>query len=206
MAKIMVRRSFMSCNRGHVIQRGEYHGEEDIEDDYVFMHGYFTFLTQSLDFEKNGFTGVALALEKGSTGNWHIQGYLEHKQMRFSTLGKKLSCQPTAFSTVIDSTGSYNYCTGKGVHANKEGVAGRFEWGEFKLHGDTMKADLKMMVGLVIDGATPKQLFFEYPYAWCVHRDRLLKFYEDKANYAPMEPRKGPTVVGFSGTEQNGGQ
>ena len=207
MAKqIMIRRSFMTINVGHVIARGEYGGDEDIEDPQVFMRGYFSFL-RSLNWEANGFTGVALALEVGDTGNWHIQGYAEHKQMRFTTLGKKLSCQPTAFRTVISSKDAYDYCTKKGVHANKPGVHGLFEWGEFKLHGDTIKADLKLLVGLALDGATPTQLFREYPYAWCVHRDRMIKFYDDIRIYARKSPREGPAIVGFSGNEEvEGGQ
>lgn len=201
MGKIMVRRSFMTINVGHVISRGEYDGEEDIEDPQVFMRGYFAFL-RSLNWETLGFTGVALALEVGDTGNWHIQGYAEHKQKRFTTLGKNLSCQPTAFRTVISSKDAYDYCTKKGVHANKPGVHGLFEWGEFKLHGDTLKADLKLLVGLALNGASPTQIFREYPYAWCVHRDRMLKFYEDIAIYAPKKPREGPAVVGFSGNKE----
>ena len=59
--QIMVRRSFMTINVGHVIARGEYGGDEDIDDPQVFMRGYFAFLRQ-LNWEALGFTGVALAL------------------------------------------------------------------------------------------------------------------------------------------------
>ena len=184
MSKIMVRRSFVTINVGnikHIIE-----GEDDPQ---IIMTGYYEFLTKNLDWEAMGFTGVALALEQGDTGNWHVQGYLEHKQMRFSTLGKKLNCQPTAFQTVIDSKGSYNYCTGKGVHKDKTGVFGRYEWGEFKLHGDTHSADLKMLVGLIIDGAKPADILKEYPYAYCVHRKRIWDLYLDLRDIGRAEEK-----------------
>jgi hypothetical protein len=173
----MVRRSFISLHRGHL----DLHDKD--EDPEVEMRGYFNLLKQ-FDWKSLGFTGVALALERGTqTDRIHIQGYCEHSQMRFSTLGKKFSASPTAFSVVRDSRGAYDYCTGSGVHADKEGVLDRFVFGTFKLHGDTQKADLKMMVDLVLQGAKPHDLIRHYPYAWCVHRDRLMKFFDDLRNF-----------------------
>lgn len=190
----MVRRSFWTIHAGHIRRPVEL--EE--EDDEVIVRDYFEFLTRNLDFKSLGFTGVALALERGDGGTLHIQGYAEHSQKRFTTLGNNLNVQPSVFSVVVDSKGSHDYCRGLGAHANKKGVLHRWSFGEFKLHGDTHKADLKMLVGLVLDGATPRDIFSNHPYAWCVHRDRLLKFYEDKAIYEQKAPRKGPAVVGFS--------
>lgn len=203
--KIMVRRSFMTIHVGHLVDTPE---ELCEEDDEVKLRSYWDYLTRNMDFKSMGYTAVALALEYGAGGRLHIQGYAEHSQKRFTTLGKNFGVQPTVFSTVIDAKGSHDYCRGLGAHADKEGVVARWSFGEFKLHGDTQKADLKMMVGLILDGAKPRELFRSHPYAWCVHRDRLLKFYEDKAIYEQKAPRKGPAVVGFSGDAEGkeGGQ
>ncbi len=198
----MVRRSFMSLHAGHINIPSD---ELEEEDDEVKIRNYWEIVTRIIDFKSLGFTGVALALERcPKTDRIHIQGYAEHSQKRFTTLGKNFNCQPSVFSVVIDSKGSHDYCRGLGAHADKEGVLARWSFGEFKLHGDTHKADLKMLVGLVLDGATPRNIFTAHPYAWCVHRDRILKFYEDKAKYERKAPRKGPPVVGFEGTK--GGQ
>ena len=196
----MVRRSFISLHIGHLLPPWD----EYEEDDDIQMKEYFNYLCTNMKWEQRGYTGVALALEAGEQhGRVHIQGYVEHSQKRFSTLGKDFSCRDTAFSVVQDSKGAYEYCTGTGVHAGKPAFA-RYEFGSFKLHGDTAKADLKMLVGLVLDGATPSAIFKAHPYAWCVHRDRLLKFYEDKAKYGrKLTPRKGDAVVGF---EEKGGR
>ena len=191
----------MTIHTGHLKDVPDEYSEED---DEVQLRSYWDFLTNNMNFASMGYTGVALALEVGKQGRLHIQGYAEHSQKRFSTLGKNFGLQPSAFSVVIDSKGSHDYCRGLGVYANKEGVLARWSFGEFKLHGDTHKADLKMLVGLVLDGATPRDIFAAHPYAWCVHRDRLLKFYEDKAKYERKAPREGPPVVGFEGKE--GGQ
>ena len=195
----MVRRSFISCNIGHLAGswRKKLHATE--EDDEVFMRDYFYWLTNNLNWKQLGFTGVALALELGeTTGNIHVQGYVEHSQKRFTTLGKNLSMDPSAFSTVLDSRGAHAYCTGTGVHVNKEALD-RYLFGEFKLHGDTQKADLKMLVGLALDGARASDLFREYPYAWCVHRDRMMKFYEDKLRWgrAGKRSKDEPAISGF---------
>lgn len=195
----------MTFHTGHLKDTPD---ELSEEDDEVKLRSYWDFLTTNLNFASMGYTGVALALERGAGGRLHIQGYAEHSQKRFTTLGKNFGVQPTVFSAVIDSKGSHDYCRGLGVHANKEGVLARWSFGEFKLHGDTHKADLKFMVGLVLDGATPRELFRSHPYAWCVHRDRLMKFYEDKAKYEQKAPRKGPAVKDFSGNGEanEGGQ
>jgi len=133
-----------------------------------------------LDLKSLGFTGVALQLERGGeTERVHVQGYAEHSQMRLTTLAKKLGVSPTSFSVVRSSKDSYDYCTSSGVHHDKAGVLRAFEWGEFKLHGDTNKADLRMMVDLVLGGASAGDLLKAYPYAWCVHRDRLRKLMLD---------------------------
>ena len=133
-----------------------------------------------LPWKRLGFTGVAIQLERGSeTERMHVQGYAEHGQMRLTTLAKKLGVSPTSFSVVRSSSDSYDYSTSSGVHHDKPGVLRAWEWGEWKLHGDTQKADLRMMVDLVIGGASAGDLLKAYPYAWCVHRDRLRKLMQD---------------------------
>lgn len=171
----MIRRAFISCQAGHVLTGTDF---EDAEQLVIATYNNMV----SLNFADLGFTGVALALERGSVlGGIHIQGYVEHSQMRFATLGKKLGIMPTALSVVHNSKGSYEYCTGTGAHAGKEGVLRHFEWGSFKLHGDSQRADLRMMVDLVMQGTDATTLCQEFPYAWCVHRDRLIKLMGDLA-------------------------
>lgn len=174
MAKqIMLRRTFWSIHRGHL---REHDADEDPEVELV---AYWNHLI-SLDWKSLGFTGVAISLERGSeTERTHVQGYAEHSQMRLTTLAKKLGVSPTSFSVVRSSKDSYDYCTKSGVHHEKPGVLRLYEWGEFKLHGDTMKADLRMMVDLVLQGTPAGELLMAYPYAWTVHRDRLRKLYLD---------------------------
>lgn len=174
-----IRRCFISMHLGHLSGLGDWL-PDDVEqsDQEVVMRAYFGWL-RSLDWPSLGFTGVALALEPAdTTGRIHVQGYCEHKQMRFTTLGKKFRSSPMAFSYVRSSKDAFDYCTGQGVHRDKPALE-RFLFGDFKLHGDTQKADLKFMVELVLAGATPTTLLREQPYAWCVHRDRLIKLYQD---------------------------
>ena len=194
----MVRRSFCTIWPGHLT--GDWLSSDE-SDDESRLTGYYNFLVKNIIWKQMGFTGVALALERGDDNGLHIQGYFEHSQKRWTTLGKHLSVQPTAFSTVVDSKGAFQYCTGTGVHTGKPALA-RFQYGEFKLHGDTAKADLRMLVGLALDGAKPQDLFREHPYAWCVHRDRMMKFYEDQLRWRVLGPRQGPPKVGFADDEE----
>ena len=172
MALRSVRRSFWSIHRGHFTTHD---ASLDAEAE---MYAQWNRII-SLDFKALGFTGIALALEEGEQlGRMHIQGYAEHSQMRFPTLAKKIGATATAFSVVRESKSSYEYCTGTGVHLEKPALA-RFEFGVFKLHGDTQKADLRLLTELIMQGATATQLLKEYPYAWCVHRARLIPFIGD---------------------------
>lgn len=123
----------------------------------------------------------ALALEIApKTGNLHVQGYLEHSRKRLTTISKDLQLNLTnAIGVVKDAQGSWNYCAGLGEYQDKLAEA-RITWGEPKLHGSSeKKADLKLMVNQIIDGATLTQVMKSNPYSWAVHRDRLVKFYND---------------------------
>lgn len=176
-----IRRCFISLHLGHLAADGIWLADDpESGDQEVTMRSYFAWLA-SLDWKELGFSGVALALEPAdTTGRIHVQGYCEHKQMRFATLGNKFRASAMAFNYVRSSKDAYCYCTGTGVHTDKPALE-RFLFGDFKLHGDTQKADLKFMVELVIGGASPTSLLREHPYAWCVHRDRLIKLYHDLA-------------------------
>lgn len=152
------------------------------------------------DWKKHKYTGVALALEVGEKNQGvHIQGYVESSQKRLTTFGREFGCMSMCFEIVRSARGAYQYCTGTGVHKDKFALD-RFQFGEFKLHGDDQKADLKMLVNLALEGCTASEIFHEYPYAWCVHRDRMLKFIEDMRVYRKRKPTKQPKdrIVGFS--------
>jgi hypothetical protein len=176
---MMVRRSFGTIHAGHL--------PEDFDDD---VESYYYTLKEAWDWE--GYTAGAFALEEGSeTQRKHIQFYVEHSRKRPSTLAKDFALITGAvFDRVRDAQGSWNYCTGTGSHEGKEALD-RFEFGTPKLHGDTHKADLKLMVSLILDGMTPLQILQEYPYAYCVHRQRIWNLYKD----LKMIRKKGTDVL-----------
>ena len=92
MSQIMIRRSFMSCNQGNLLPPWtdpDTVAAAAVEGPDVLMRRFFHFLIKNVDWKGRGYTGAVLALEMGSTGNYHIQGYMEHSQKRFSTLGKR---------------------------------------------------------------------------------------------------------------------
>ena len=163
----MVRRSFGTIHQGHL--------PEDVGLDY-----YWEILTTITLWADRGYTAGAFALEEGSaTRRRHIQFYVEHSRKRPSTLAKDFGLSTGAvFDRVRDAQGSWNYCTGTGTHEGKEAIS-RFEFGTPKLHGDTQKADLKLMVSLILDGMSPLQILKEYPYAYTVHRRRIWNLYGD---------------------------
>ena len=198
----MIRRCFGTIHMGHLgpawddlVDQGR--AINDMGESVMRM--YFEFLTK-VDWTRKGYTGVQIALETGEQhGRVHIQFYAEHGQKRFRTLANDWDAMPTCFDIVRDSKGAYEYCSGTGRYEGKFALA-RYTHGTFKLHGDTQKADLKYMIELILGGSSPRELFREHPYAWCVHRDRLLKFYEDKQRYRELTPRGAePAVTGFDG-------
>lgn len=151
----------------------------DMPDNETAMKLYWEELVTRLRSKKY-FTAGALAIEIApKTGTLHIQGYLEHDRKRLTTIASHLMCNLTnGISVVKDAQGSWNYCAGLGEYENKDAVA-RFTWGEPKLHGSVQNADLKSMVQAVIDGAQLEDLMQHNLYAWCVHRDRIIKFHND---------------------------
>ncbi len=178
---MMVRRSFGTIHAGH------------LPEDFENLEAYYYTLKEAWDWK--GYTAGAFALEEGSeTKRKHIQFYVEHSRKRPSTLAKDFSLTTGAvFDRVRDAQGSWNYCTGTGTHEGKEALD-RFEFGTPKLHGDTHRADLKLMVSLIIDGMTPQEILKEYPYAYCVHRRRIWDLYMD-LNNVNLEK----TMFGFRG-------
>lgn len=165
---MMLRRSFGTIFAGHLSDRSN--------DD---LQGYWDTVITCLH-ERPGFNAGAFALERGEdTGRLHIQFYIEHDRKRPETLATQMELTTSAvFDVVRDAAGSWAYCTGTGAHSKKSAEK-RHEFGTPKLHGDTQKADLRMMVGLVMDGIQPEDLIRTYPYAWAVHRQRLMAFYRD---------------------------
>tara|TARA_Y100000588_G_scaffold381711_1_gene467853 strand:- start:80 stop:622 length:543 start_codon:yes stop_codon:yes gene_type:complete len=163
---MMVRRSFGTIHHGH------------LPPDVPSLDDYWNELEGKL--QGNGYTAGAFALEEGSaTKRKHIQFYVEHSRKRTSTLANEFGVTTEAvFDRVRDAQGSWNYCTGTGTHEDKPALD-RFVFGTPKLHGDTQRADLKLMVSLIIDGMSPQQILKEYPYAYTVHRRRLWDLYRD---------------------------
>lgn len=184
----MVRRSFGTIHTGHLPE--EFEG--DIED-------YFHTLKESWDW--TDYSAGVFALEIGAaTERKHIQFYVEHSRKRPTTLAKDFGLTTAAvFDIVRDAKGAWDYCSGTGTHEGKHAIA-RFTFGTPKLHGDTQKADLKMMVGFILDGMTPYEIMQSHPYAYCVHRSRIWNFYNDvheSSQYQELSDRVGDPLIGF---------
>lgn len=178
---MMIRRSFGTIHEGHVPPLFE--KEWFMSDSYPYLiDAFFAHLKKKFQTDgMAGYTAGAFALEEGSqTERRHIQFYVEHSRKRPRTLAMDFGVSTEAvFDRVRDAQGSWNYCTQSGTHSGKEGVLDAFVFGEPKLHGDTHKADLKLLVSLILDGLTPIEILKEYPYAYCVHRRRIWDLYRD---------------------------
>jgi len=163
---MQLRRAFGTIHLGHLVE------ERSLEE---YLDSLFTRISEHGDY-----TAAAFALEEGTkTKRKHIQLYVEHSRKRPSTLAKDFGVKTGAcFDVVRDAAGSWAYCTGTGPHRDKPAIARCF-FGVPKLHGDTQRADLKLLVQAILDGITPEELARTYPYAWCVHRARLIPFYRD---------------------------
>lgn len=163
------RRSFGTIHMGHLPER------------FSSLEEYFHNLNPDNEVHDwADYTAGAFALEEGSvTQRKHIQFYVEHKRKRPATLASDFYLSTGAvFDSVRDAKGSWDYCTGSGAHRDKPALD-RFQFGTPKLHGDTQRADLKMLVNLAMDGIQPEELVIAYPYAWAVHRQRMICFYRD---------------------------
>lgn len=180
----MVRRSFGTIHAGHL--------PEDFEGS---LDDFFYDLLHARPLGDD-YTAGAFALEEGGeTMRRHIQFYVEHSRKRPTTLARDFGLTTGAvFDYVRDAKGAWDYCTGTGTHAGKPAIE-RFQFGTPKLHGDTQKADLKMMVGLLLDGMTPYEILESHPYAYCVHRSRIWNLYNDLADsQLPQDQRVGRMI------------
>lgn len=168
---MMVRRSFGTIHAGHL--------PEDITLDEYWEQ--IKSVGEWPIWNISTYTAGAFALEEGTqTMTKHIQFYVEHSRKRPSTLAKEFGVtRPAVFDRVRDAKGAWDYCTASGTHEGKEGVLDSFTFGTPKLHGDTQKADLKLMVSLILDGMSPIEILKEYPYAYTVHRRRIWDLYKD---------------------------
>jgi hypothetical protein len=70
-------------------------------------------------------------------------------------------------------------------------VIDSFSFGIPKLHGDTTRADLKLLVGFVMDGTHPFEILKSHPYAYCVHRKRIWDLYNDLTYAVEPIPDRG---------------
>ena len=162
---MMIRRSTGTIHEGHLPPS-------------ITVMDYWDMLSKTLP-TLEGYNAGAAALELTQNDNLHIQFYFEHDRKRVTTLARDLGVTTHAvFSKVRHARGSWEYCSGTGKYEDKPALA-RFTFGDPILHGDDQRANLQHLVACIIDGADLQELMKEYPYAWCVHRDRLLKFYQD---------------------------
>ena len=161
---MMLRRSFGTIHEGHVPPTWD-------------VQGLFEYLTTHLPVDE--YHAGAMALEETQEGNLHIQFYVEHKRKRTATLARDfLVTTEAVFDIVRDAEGSWNYCAGLGKHKDKPALA-RHTWGTPILYGGSASSDLKTLVDLVIEGSSLDQIMIAYPYAYCVHRARLVAFAQD---------------------------
>jgi len=162
---LMLRRSTGTIHQGHML-------------DSIRIEDYYERLAKTLPLME-GYHSGAIALEMTTKNNLHIQFYIEHDRKRTTTLAKDLEVSTEfVFSKVNHARGSWQYCTGTGKYAEKPSIA-RASFGDPILFGNDTRADLQHLVACIIDGASLTEIMKEYPYAWCVHRDRLVKFNAD---------------------------
>lgn len=161
---MMLRRSFGIIHEGHC-------------PDSWTVESLFDYLRTHLD--PSEYHAGAIALEETEEGNLHIQFYVEHTRKRTTTLARDfLVTTPAVFDIVRNAEGSWNYCAGLGKHKEKPALA-RHSWGTPILYGGTASTDLKTLVDMVIEGNTLGEIMVSHPYAYCVHRSRLVAFHDD---------------------------
>lgn len=162
---LQLRRCFGTIHEGHC------HPGWDVPNLFIFLSSHLP---------RDRYTAGAFAFEETKQGNLHIQFYVEMRvPTRTSTMMNDfLVTTEAVFDRVVDATGSWQYCTGTGPHVDKPAFD-RFDFGTPKLYGGTAKADLKDLVDLVIDGNSLGDIMRGNPYSYCVHRARLIAFFED---------------------------
>lgn len=169
---MQLKRSFGTVNVGNLILGDKIPNEQHLRNLFHYWKSKF-------NWKEHGYKAGAFALERGEkTGNLHIQFYFECDKKRFRTMSNDLDVQEYCFQRVRDARGSWEYCTGTGAHEGKPAID-RFSFGEPKLHGDSSKADLRMMVDLIMEGQDLNDIIKKHPYAWAVHRVRLVPFFQD---------------------------
>ena len=163
-----------------------------VADETMDIEAYFYYLQETLPSLEWIHAG-AVALEVGEkTNRTHIQFYLEHDRKRPSTIAKRIGISTEfAIRTVISATGSWDYCSGSGRYENKTGVIDRFSFGEPLLTETGNKADLKMLVSLIVTGSTPQDILKEHPYAYTVHRQRIWNLYLDLKDIESAQEKFG---------------
>lgn len=149
-----------------------------LSEDFLTVEEYYYYLRDEMDLD--WVHAGAFALEEGGKlGRTHIQFYMEHKRKRPRTMSRLFGLTTEyVFRTVISATGSWDYCTGEGRHEDKP-AKDRFQFGDPLLTETGNKADLKMLVGLVVSGTSPQDILKEHPYAYTVHRKRIWDLYFD---------------------------
>lgn len=131
-------------------------------------------------------TAGAFALEIGEkTGRVHIQFYIEFRdRLRTQTLRNIFDLHESkheqAFRRVLNAEGSWNYCTGQGPRYKDKHAEDRYQFGNPILYGSADGAGkLQDLVNMVIEGDSLTTIMKADPYAWAVHRTRIIPFFHD---------------------------
>lgn len=161
-------RSFGTIHAGH------------LSEDFLTVEEYYYFLRDEFLPGSKWIHAGAFALEEGDkAGRVHIQFYMEHERKRPRTLAKMFQVTTEyLFRTVINAPSAWDYCTGQGRHEGKQAFD-RLQFGEPLLTESGNKADLKLLVGLIVTGTHPTEILKEHPYAYTVHRRRIWDLYLD---------------------------
>lgn len=131
-------------------------------------------------------TAGAFALERGEkTGRVHIQFYIEFRdRLRTQTLRSIFDLfepkHEQAFRRVINAQGSWNYCVGEGPRYQDKDAIDRYQFGNPILYGSSDgPGKLQDLVNMVIEGDSLTTIMKADPYAWAVHRTRIVPFFHD---------------------------
>lgn len=157
-------------------------------DEYDNLEDYWERLPKLLTDER--LSAGAFALEIGSkTNRLHIQFYIEFSdRLRTQTLRNifdlHLPKHEACFRRVMDAQGSWDYCSGTGRYSDKDNEDTHV-FGDPKLFGESKSANLRQMVQMVIEGDTLLEIMKADPYAWTVHRHRIVQFWHDWNGSSP---------------------
>ena len=147
---------------------------------HLTVEEYFYDLVERILPSSKWIHAGAFALEIcPTTKKPHVQFYMENDRKRPRTQAKLLELSnPQVFRIVRRPASSWDYCTGQGRHEGKPALD-RFSFGEPLLTETGDKADLKMLVGLIVEGTSPQEILKEHPYAYTVHRRRIWDLWFD---------------------------